>query len=72
MLGNRILNGEAAELGEYPWMVALGYVSDHRGDDYEITFDCGGTIVSDFFILTAAHCVKPNREPTIVRMGTVS
>ncbi|XP_031624790.1 basement membrane proteoglycan-like isoform X2 [Contarinia nasturtii] len=66
--GNRILNGELVEDGEFPWMVALGYLD---ANSYKPTFDCGGTIISDSFILTAAHCVKP-RPPVKARMGKVS
>ncbi|CAH2048549.1 unnamed protein product, partial [Iphiclides podalirius] len=63
-----IIGGEAASLGEFPHMVALGY-EDAEG----YNFQCGGTLVSDTYVLTAAHCVDTldRIKPTIVRMGIV-
>ena len=46
----RIFNGVDAELGYWPWMAAL--IDKKQG------LFCGGTLVKDQFILTAAHCVK--------------
>ena len=46
----RVFNGVDAELGYWPWMAAL---IDKKDGHF-----CGGTLVKDQFILTAAHCVK--------------
>lgn len=47
---------------------ALGYL---KIPDMSITYDCGGTLISAFYILTADHCVR-SRYPTVVRLGKVS
>ncbi|XP_075978217.1 trypsin-7-like [Anticarsia gemmatalis] len=63
-----ILGGEVASPGEFPHMVALGF---DRGNGYE--FDCGGSVLSSTYVLTAAHCVDTldRIEPTIIRAGVV-
>jgi secreted trypsin-like serine protease len=43
----RITNGNTASRGQFPWQAAL-YVD---GSSF-----CGGSLISDLWVLTAAHC----------------
>ncbi|XP_053698575.1 trypsin-1-like [Sabethes cyaneus] len=55
LVTSRIVGGIKADINEFPWMAMLLY----RG-----TFYCGGSLISDRYVLTAAHCVlnfKPNQ-----------
>ncbi|XP_072929945.1 CLIP domain-containing serine protease HP8-like [Epargyreus clarus] len=68
---DRIIGGMNASLGQFPWIVRLGYTFQ---DDDEIDFMCGGALVSDRHVLTAAHCVDHSVAPvefilTSVRAG---
>lgn len=45
----RIVNGQAVSAGEYPWTVAL--VSNGGSSPF-----CGGTLIANNVVLTAAHC----------------
>ncbi|KAL0883268.1 hypothetical protein ABMA27_016689 [Loxostege sticticalis] len=64
-----IIGGEKATLGEFPHMVAIGF---DRGNGYQ--FDCGGALISDTYVLTAAHCIinLERVEPQIIRAGVVT
>lgn len=66
--GDRIFNGREAEVGEFPHFVSLGYGLE--GDD-EVEFNCAGVLISNKFILTAAHCCKASLKPVVIRMGKV-
>lgn len=48
---NRILGGEEAHIDEFPWMALLAVA---RGETYR--FHCGGTLINDRYVITAAHC----------------
>ena len=47
--GRRVVGGQVAGTSEFPWMVALIIGSLNL---------CGGSIIADRWILTAAHCVE--------------
>ncbi|KYB28923.1 hypothetical protein TcasGA2_TC031030 [Tribolium castaneum] len=42
-----------SEFGEYPWQVAI-----LKKDPKESVYVCGGTLIDNLHIITAAHCVK--------------
>ncbi|KAF2897103.1 hypothetical protein ILUMI_09084, partial [Ignelater luminosus] len=64
---DRIVFGNKTSLFEYPWMVLLNY----RLGKSEPDFGCGGTIINDWYILTAAHCLvsRPPLKLIGVRVG---
>jgi secreted trypsin-like serine protease len=47
--GSRIVGGKPTEMNEFPWMARLSYFN---------RFYCGGMLINDRYVLTAAHCVK--------------
>lgn len=64
-----IVGGADANPNEFPHMAAIGY-GDFRG---EISFKCGGSLISELFVLTAAHCKQADRQsPTVVRLGDLN
>ncbi|XP_074041231.1 trypsin 3A1 isoform X2 [Leptinotarsa decemlineata] len=50
----RIIGGEPADIKDYPYIVSFH-------DEYELL--CGGSILDEYTILTAAHCVIDLEPP---------
>ncbi len=51
----RIVGGETAPEGAWPWQVALKLLQSNTGKG---RFFCGGSLITEQWILTAAHCVE--------------
>ncbi|XP_058120915.1 trypsin 3A1-like [Anopheles ziemanni] len=57
----RIVGGSPVEDDQFPWMAAIYY--NNR-------FSCGGSLITDRYVLTAAHCTtKPERALFRVQFG---
>ncbi|XP_066591615.1 ovochymase-1-like [Prorops nasuta] len=50
----RIVNGQSAKEGEFPYQVSLQYTNIN-------SHFCGGSIINKNYVLTAAHCVEDLR-----------
>lgn len=61
---DRVANGEDAKLSEYPWMALLIY-----DDGITRTLDCGGSLIHERYVLTAAHCIRSRKRLVSVRLG---
>ncbi|XP_018562098.1 serine protease snake-like isoform X2 [Anoplophora glabripennis] len=60
-----IAGGNESLPKEFPHMAAIGY-----GDEDDIQWQCGGSLISKKFVLTAAHCLDNTADPPkYVRLG---
>jgi len=57
----RMVGGVEVQQNAYPWHVALYYLfppAVNNGSGVGSVYRCGGSIINEYFILTAAHCLK--------------
>lgn len=55
---DRIVGGEEAAIGQYPWIARVGYTRHAE----EPTFKCGAAIISEYYCITAAHCIDDDKD----------
>ncbi|XP_055589993.1 polyserase-2-like [Uranotaenia lowii] len=64
-----VFGGVKANETEFPHMAVLGW-SDEAG---QVQWQCGGSLITKRFVLTAAHCVQNGGiSPDVVRLGDVN
>ena len=61
LAGRRIVGGEPTDIKKHPWQVAM-YVNKVPGSTL-----CGGSLIADRWVLTAAHCFGGPRTPRRMR-----
>jgi trypsin len=59
--GRRVVGGEKTDIKLHPWQVALNIAFNGN------TYLCGGSLIADRWVLTAAHCMMPGTQPQNVR-----
>ncbi|KAL0270401.1 UNVERIFIED_CONTAM: hypothetical protein PYX00_007823 [Menopon gallinae] len=67
-VSDKIIGGEDTKLDEFPWM-ALLHFSTRNGQDRG--HGCGGSLINDRYVLTAAHCIKGSSLPDNIVVNTV-
>ncbi|XP_039769311.1 transmembrane protease serine 11D-like [Ornithorhynchus anatinus] len=52
--GDRVIGGSQAQVGSWPWQASLQFRNIHH---------CGAVLISNTWLLTAAHCFRQNTDP---------
>ncbi|XP_062240495.1 acrosin-like [Platichthys flesus] len=59
-INTRIIGGQTATPGDWPWQVSLVSFGRHR---------CGGSLINNQWVMTAAHCISGSGSDVTVYLG---
>lgn len=64
-----VVNGEDVKPFEFSHMAAIGWL---RWIDFSVTWNCGGSLITENYVMSAAHCLSlEGRPPNVVRLGDI-
>ena len=62
----RLILGEETDLAHFPFMVLLGYQRNYSQYNSNFTdgiyYECGGTLINKWYVLTAGHCLQNEKK----------
>ena len=61
-----MVNGEEATPNSWPWQISLRYRDWPQNGSYGHI--CGGSLIEKDWVLTAAHCVEYDPNPTVFKV----
>ncbi|XP_050079401.1 CLIP domain-containing serine protease B4-like [Anopheles maculipalpis] len=53
-VADRVIGGQPTEIDEFPWTALIEF----EKPDGSFGFHCGGSLINERYIVTAAHCIK--------------
>ncbi|KAI1306083.1 hypothetical protein HDE_01088 [Halotydeus destructor] len=56
--GGRVHFGLDSYVGQFPWNVCIAKATTRENGENYVTSSCTGTLITEEFVLTAAHCFK--------------
>ncbi|XP_017849680.1 serine protease easter [Drosophila busckii] len=67
ILSNRIYGGVKTKIDEFPWMALIEYTKGSGNKGHH----CGGSLISNRYVVTASHCVNGKDLPADWRLSGV-